>query len=208
LRLQRDLTAVEVRLGEVRRKYDRQLQRLQDRKEALATMQAECEQEEEELARQRQSFEQREEERSRRGAKLRRQVAMFQLETTIIGSVLRLFTSDQDDKEHCIPSILSLLSSGEELLFQEGIAPFDQQYDRSDYKTRQHSVRCAELQLQKTKQSYEDLKRTRLELLTESRHIADIGLVYPLTLTLTLTLLYTYTNGYNSFSAPTERGRE
>ena len=178
-RLNKELITVESRLGEVRRKYDRQLQRLQDRKESLRETQNECTQEEAELQIQQRAYDNRVSETKQNIRKMKRRNDEIRIDEKIVNAILAVLTigSDtKDDDEQGTPQRTSLL----QLLAREdglhGLAP--QEDTTVPPTTEAAAVFEAERQLQAANQAEEDLKQQISSLQSEIKLLLDNGIVY------------------------------
>lgn len=166
-RLAKELVSVEGRLGEVRKKYDRQLQRLQDRREALKATQSECLQEEEDLTAQRYAFKHKLEESCIEEHKILRKSQEIKIDAKIVESVLAVLIATGENG--ALPNGLSLL----QLLTREdglvGVVP-----------SETASVEAAELfeaerLLQQANNQAAELKQKLLSIQSEGNLLTEIG---------------------------------
>ena len=172
--MNKELITVDSRLGEVRRKYDRQLQRLQDRKETLRATQNECMQEEAELLTQQNAYDDRVRETRRNIRKMKRRNSEIRIEEKIVSAVLTILMSsdprEDDTAGTQATSLLHLLAREDGL---QGLAPQD---DTAVPSTRESAaVFEAERQLQAAHQAEDDLKQQFIALHAEMKLLLDNG---------------------------------
>lgn len=171
---------MESRLGEVRRKYDRQLQRLQDRKETLRTTQSECTQEEAELRIQQSAYDDRVNETRQNIRTMKRRNAEIRIDEKIVNAIFTVLTTTssdiKDDDEQGTPQWTSLL----QLLAREdglhGLAP--QEDTAVPTTTEAAAVFEAERQLQTANQAEDDIKQQLNSLHTEIKLLLDNGNIH------------------------------
>ena len=186
-RLQKDLAAVENHLGDVRRKYDRQLSRLQARREALHVLQRDCEQEEREVNEQHKAFLLKQQAVRHRERKIRRRVAVFSLDSRIVASVIALFESDSTSSESPLHSspVLHLLARDDSLLLfptqDDNLSALlsKQHYESGNttvWSERQRALLAAQRSLQKTTQRIEVLQLELASLQANVKNLTDIGI--------------------------------
>ena len=172
--MNKELITVDSRLGEVRRKYDRQLQRLQDRKETLRATQNECMQEEAELLTQQNAYDDRVRETRRNIRKMKRRNSEIQIEEKIVIAVLTILASSdprEDDTAGAqATSLLHLLAREDGL---QGLAPQDDTAVPSTIESA--AVFEAERQLQAAHQAEDDLKQQFIALHAEMKLLLDNG---------------------------------